>query len=297
MGKIAGMDKFISNYAELKQLKTKTFRGYLRDIALTGLSLVASEQYLKKPRVQFLYIHHVFKDEEKALDVLLKRLSKRHQFISYNDAVNKILSGTIDKPYITFSSDDGFKNNLRAAEILNRYDAKACFFINPGIVGETNFDKIKRYCTDTLEFPPVEFLNWNEVAQLQQWGHEIGSHTMMHMNIANATAQAITDDMQYTYRILNERCGSVKHFAFPYGRFFHFSAIGRKAVFDAGFTTCATAERGCHINPVDRISNEKLCIRRDHTVLGWDINHIMYFLINNAKNVSINNNFYPDSFK
>ncbi len=291
------MDRFISNYEELQRSKTKTFRGHLRNIALTGLSLAASEQYLNKPRVQFLYIHHVFKDEERRLDILLKRLSKHHQFISYNDAVNKVLTGTVDKAYITFSSDDGFKNNLCAAEILNEYDAKACFFVNPGVVGETDFNKIKKYCKDILEFPPVEFLNWDEVEQLLQMGHEIGSHTMMHMNIAKATTEAITYDMRETYRILNERCGNVKHFAFPYGRFFHFNAIGRKAVFDAGFSTCATAERGCHINPVAAITSEELCIRRDHTVLGWDINHIMYFLINNAKNVSINNNFYPDSFK
>ena len=145
------MDQFISNYDDLKRSKKKTLRGSLRDLALTGLSWMAGEKYLEVPRVQFLYIHHVFKDEEKPLDILLKRLSRHHQFITYNDAVNKILTGTIDKPYITFSSDDGFKNNLRAAEILNRYDAKACFFINPGIVGETNFDKIKKYCTDILE--------------------------------------------------------------------------------------------------------------------------------------------------
>lgn len=291
------MEQFISHYEDLKRSKAKTLRGNLRDLALTGLSRVANERYLEIPRVQFLYIHHIFKDEEKPLDILLKRLAKRHHFISYNDAVNKILTGTIDKPYITFSSDDGFKNNLRAAEILNEYGAKACFFINPGIVGETNFDKINKYCAETLEFPPVEFLNWDEVAKLQHWGHEIGSHTMLHMNIGRATPQAIADDMHETYRILKERCGGVKHFAFPYGRFFHFSAIGKKAVFEAGFTTCATAERGCHINPPSPVANEELCIRRDHTVLGWDINHIMYFLINNAKNANVNNNFYPDSIK
>jgi len=297
LGKLIDMGQFISNYEDLKRLKKKTLRGNLRDLALTGLSWLASEKYLEIPRVQFLYIHHVFKDEERPLDILLKRLSKQHQFITYDEAVNKILTGTIDKPYITFSSDDGLKNNLRAAEILNQYGAKACFFINPGIIGETNFDKINKYCTDILDFPPVEFLDWDEVAQLQKWGHEIGSHTMMHMNIAKATPEAIARDMHETYKILHERCGGVKHFAFPYGRFFHFSEIGRKAVFDAGFTTCATAERGCHINGTQPISNEQLCIRRDHTVLGWDINHIMYFLVNNAKNVNANNNFYPPDFK
>ena len=287
----------MTRYEDLVRSKKRTLRGYARDLALSGLSLAASEKYLSIPRVQFLYIHHLFIDEEKRLDALMKRLSKHHDFISYNDAVDKILNGSIDKPYITFSSDDGFKNNLRAAEILNEYNAKACFFINPGIIGETNFDKINEFCIGTLDFPPVEFLNWDEVSKLQQWGHEIGSHTMTHMNIAAANTAEITDDMHQTYRILTERCGQIKHFAFPFGRFFHFSEAGRKSVFEAGFTTCATAERGCHINPLTPISGQDLCIRRDHTVLGWDMNHIMYFLINNAKHASVNNNFYPDTFK
>ena len=119
----------------------------------------------------------------------------------------------------------------------------------------------------------------------------------MHMNIAKASALEIADDMGKTFSILTNQCGSVKHFAFPYGRFFHFSEVGRKAVFDAGFTTCATAERGCHINPAAPMNGKDLCIRRDHTVLGWDMRHIMYFLINNAKNATATNNFYPAGFK
>ncbi|MCW3122922.1 MAG: putative polysaccharide deacetylase [Flavipsychrobacter sp.] len=290
------MEHFITSYAELKSGK-KSPRKYLRDVALTGLSWAADKKYLRKPRVQFIYLHHLFKDEEAGLDALMKRLSEEHEFISYADAINKVISGTIDKPYITFSADDGFRNNLAVAEILNRYNAKACFFINPGMIGVTDLSRIKQYCKDQLHFPPVEFLNWDEVAQLQQWGHEIGSHTMMHMNIAAATLTQITDDLGETYKILNDRCGGVHHFAYPYGRFFHFSVVGREAVFNAGFTSCATAERGCHINPVAPMRSEELCIRRDNTVLGWDMAHIMYFLITNAKNATINNNFYPLGFK
>ncbi len=290
-------DKFITKYQELQHSKKRTVRGMVRDVALTGLALGASEKYLDKPRVQFLYIHHIFKDEEKPFDLLLKKLGRQHEFISYNDAVEKVLSGTIDRPYITFSSDDGLKNNLKAAEIMNEYGAKGCFFINPGIVGVTDFERLKRYCTEILDFPAAEFLTWEEVGQLQKWGHEIGSHTMMHMNIAKASAKEIADDMAETFSILKDRCGTVKHFAFPFGRFFHFSETGRKAVFDAGFTTCATAERGCHINPEAPMNAADLCIRRDHTVLGWDMRHILYFLINNAKRASLINNFYPADFK
>ena len=70
------------------------------------------------------------------------------------------LNNKIDKPYIAFSSDDGFKNNLFAAEILNNYGASACFFINPGLVEECDFQKIKNHCRNKLHLPPIEFLNW-----------------------------------------------------------------------------------------------------------------------------------------
>ena len=66
-------------------------------------------EYLKKPRIQFLYIHHVFKDELKNFDILLKSLSAHHEFISYSEGVDKLLKGEIDKPYIIISSDDGLK--------------------------------------------------------------------------------------------------------------------------------------------------------------------------------------------
>ncbi len=84
--------RYITKYSDLERLKKKTAKGYLRDMALTGLSAIANEKYLEVPRVQFLYIHHLFSDEEKKLDVLLKRLSKQHEFISYTDAVNKVFT-------------------------------------------------------------------------------------------------------------------------------------------------------------------------------------------------------------
>lgn len=288
-------DTFVEYYKDLKRQKGTTLRGMLRDVALSGLAAVANEAALDRPRVHFIYIHHVFRDEEAALDELLQRLAKKHTFISHSEAVNKVLTGKIDKPYVTFSSDDGFKNNLPAARILHKHGASACFFINPGIIGEKDINKIAQHCKDTLLSPVVDFLDWKEVGELQQMGHEIGGHTMMHMNIAEHNAQEVNADLQQTMSILHERCGKIEHFAFPYGRFHHFSSVGRKAVFDAGFTTCSTAERGCHVTDGKTIANTDLCIRRDHIVLGWPMSHIMYFLINSAKTATASNNFYPPS--
>ena len=107
---------FFENYKEIKKLKPIGLRRNVRSFVLDGLTILdkvqGSDVVLNKPRVQFLYIHHVFKDEEQKLDALLKRLSQNHTFISYSDAVQKVLEGKIDKPYISISSDDGFKNNI-----------------------------------------------------------------------------------------------------------------------------------------------------------------------------------------
>ncbi|MDB5255486.1 MAG: putative polysaccharide deacetylase [Chitinophagaceae bacterium] len=288
---------YFDSYSDIARTQPFGVRDYLRNAAISGLSIIDKlegiESYLKKPRIQFIYIHHVFKDEEAQLHRLLKKLQETHTFISYSEAVNKILQRQIDKPYIAISSDDGFKNNLRAAEIMNQYGAKACFFINPSIIGEVNESKIKEYCKTRLDFPAVEFLNWNDVEALQKEGHEIGSHTMNHMNIAKALPDEIREDMSLSFSVLKEKCGSIKHFAFPFGRFFHFSEMGRKACFEAGFISCATAERGCHINSVEQLAADELCILRDHIVLNWRRDHIIHFLVKSSKKAKAQNSFFP----
>ena len=176
---------------------------------------------------------------------------------------------------------------------MSKHGIKACFFINPNIIGENNFEKVRVHCQTRLNFPPVEFLDWDEVEQIQNLGHEIGSHTMSHVNIGNATPEEIHSEIGNSYTIIKSKCGEAKHFAFPYGRFFHFSETGRKAVFEAGFISCATAERGCHISNDRPIVAEQLCILRDHAVLDWNIDHIFHFLANNSSHANSKNNFYP----
>ncbi len=283
--------KYYNNYEEIKKLQPSRVRDCFRVCALNGLSTIDKirgiQDELNKPRVQFIYIHHVFKDEEKNLDKLLKQLALNHCFISYSDAINIILKRQIDKPYISISSDYGLKNNFRAAEILNAYGAKACFFINPLITGNTNFETIKAFCRDKLRFPPVSFLNWSDIEQLLKMGHEVGSHTMSHINMAKSSEEILIEECCKSYEILKEKCGDVKHFAFPYGRFFYFNEIARKTVFASGFFSCASAERGCHVNPDKSISNEELCILRDHILLNWNLNHVLFFLARNSRQAQL----------
>ena len=272
---------------ELRTIQPAGLRGHLRNMALDGLCKLAKprdfQNALDAPRIQFVYIHHLFRDEEEKLDILLRELSRHYTFISYAEAVDRIVTNRIDKPYLSFSTDDGFKNNLKMAEILNRYAAKACIFICPSIIGERDFNVAERFCNQRLEFPPVEFLDWDDVGTLQKMGHEIGSHTMDHMRISEASQDSISDDMNRTHAVLVQRCGCANHFAFPFGRLSDFNELGRHACFSAGFESCASAERGCHVNSLTKPCKEDLIILRDHIVVDWKIEHILYFLSRNAR--------------
>ena len=174
------MKEFITTFEHIKKQKPKNIRGFARDVALNMLSIKTKLpnkiKLFEKPRIQFLYLHHVFDDEINNFDKLLNTLLKYHSFISYSAAINKILTGKIDKPYISISMDDGFKNNLEAVKIMDKYGIKSCFFINPDTIGMKNFTKIKTFCREKLHFPPLEFMDWKDIDFLMKNGHEVGSH-------------------------------------------------------------------------------------------------------------------------
>lgn len=293
--------RYIETYSKLKENKSDTFRQRMRNILIEPISKIYNvlndaDRLLTTPRIQFLYIHHTFKDEERAFARLLEYLSRHHQFISHSEAVKRILNEEIDKPFISFSFDDGLKNNLKAAEILESFGARGCFFVCPEIVGESDEQKIADFSKARLHFPPVEFMTWQEIDGLLEAGHEIGGHTMNHVNLASVNKEEAEDEIRKCYSEILGHCGSVKHFAYPYGRFDHFDLKSRKIVFDAGFESCASAERGCHIaDPQSpKIDYKDLLIRRDHVLLNWSLEQIQFFLLRNIKNASIGNNFFPD---
>jgi peptidoglycan/xylan/chitin deacetylase (PgdA/CDA1 family) len=292
--------KTIDTYKELSTCQPPTARQRGRKWALDLLSsgyrlLHATDELFSKPRIQFLYIHHIFRDEEKRLAGLLEALARHHHFIGYSESVDRILHGRIDKPYICLSSDDGLKNNTRAAVIMNDFGAKACFFICPGIIGEKDPGKLTDFARERLHFPPVEFMDWEDVDSLIRQGHEIGGHTLSHINIAKSSIESVDKEVGGSYLILKERYGDPLHFAWPYGRFSDFTGYARKLVFDSGFASCASASRGCHVAvPGQEMKASDLLIRRDHVLLDWPLSHILFFIARNSANASPLSNYSPE---
>jgi len=283
---------------QYKQIYPINPRSVFRHAALSGLALLYKvagyiPSSLEKNRVQFLHLHHVFEDEEDSFRKLLRSLSKNHHFISYSEAVERIWKGDINRPYVAISFDDGLKNCLRAAQIMSEFGLKACFFLCISIIGETDYYRIKEFCSSKLYQPPLEFLSWDDIELLLKQGHEIGSHTMTHSNMAQLSAEQIQTEIVESYRFLAQRIGGVKHFSWPLGRFFHITPTAVRTVFETGFESCASAERGCHVFQADR---EQLCIRRNNVMAKWPVNHVFYFMARNSRRASICDNQWPQGW-
>jgi peptidoglycan/xylan/chitin deacetylase (PgdA/CDA1 family) len=274
-------------------------RQTLRSAALTALAswykATGGLEALQRPRVQFLYLHDVADREDGALRSLLGRLSELYSFISYSDAVERVLTDNIDRPYASFSLDDGFKSCVRTARTLREFGASACFFLCPPMIGENDPAVVQSFCVNTLHVPPAEFMDWDDVHTLLEEGHEIGSHTLTHADLGRSSTQQLHDEIEGSRDMLNRSIGSVKHFAWPYGHFSHFSADAARIVFDAGFESCASATRGCHVAAPD--NRRRLCIRRDNTVAKWPLGHMLYFMARNSATATASSGSWPTEWQ
>jgi peptidoglycan/xylan/chitin deacetylase (PgdA/CDA1 family) len=80
---------------------------------------------------------------------------------------------------VTF--DDCYRDNLFAARVLTEYGLPASFFVPTAFVGtDYTFPWDRR-------LPRMANLTWDEVREMARMGHEIGSHTVNHVNLGTAS--------------------------------------------------------------------------------------------------------------
>jgi peptidoglycan/xylan/chitin deacetylase (PgdA/CDA1 family) len=258
-----------------------TPRMHLRNAALSVLAPLKNRTAtylaaLNTPRIHFLYGHYVFEDEEQGFRSMLEWLiASGHTFLSYSEAVERLAKGPIDRPYVCFSFDDGVGNCVRAAQILEAYAATACFFMNGINLGDDAVIKPMLYTTRTYGRLPVRYMNWREVEQVQNAGHEIGGHTYSHINMGESSPDLIREELHRNRELLSAHGVVPQHFAWPFGRWRHFSRTAQDLVFAAGYTSCASAERGVHLAQERDAAS---CIRRDNFVGAWPLAHLKYFM-------------------
>jgi peptidoglycan/xylan/chitin deacetylase (PgdA/CDA1 family) len=129
---------------------------------------------------------------------------------------------------ITF--DDCYRDNLFAARILAEQQLPACFFIPTAFVGTDHvFDwdrGLKRMAN----------LNWDEVREMAGLGHEIGSHTVTHADMARVSLEQARHELIESKQVLEARLDRpVRWFAYPFGGKENFRADRVPLVAEAGY--------------------------------------------------------------
>lgn len=272
-------------------------RNLVRQEVLAALSwhgrVTGSTGYgLRRKRVHFLYLHSVLPEQERVFRSLLEALSGEHRFVSYSEAVRRLVDNEIDAPYVTFSFDDGLVSCQRAAEILEDYGASAAFFVCPDLVEGGSPEEVRHRLELRQSDYAEKAMGWDQIEALKSQGHEIGSHTMSHLNLGEATQAQLDDEIGGSFGALEARLGEVKHFAWPFGRFHHFSSLAARKVFEVGFETCASAERGCHVEGLSG-SFEGLCLRRENVEPSRPLAQHLYFMGRSGRRSDAATNRWP----
>ena len=174
-------------------------------------------QFRQPEKIVFILNGHSLKNNQSISRIsfvkLLKKLNKFYDFVTIENAVLNIKNNVkLDRPQISFTFDDGFSDNFIIAKILEDFNTRGCFFISPKyhINGKTNG------YLDKFNFP---FLTTEQILELSNSGHIIGSHTFSHVNLKNLDKSdfklEITESRRIIEKITNKDC---LFFASPYGK-------------------------------------------------------------------------------
>ena len=162
---------------------------------------------LAKPRVHFIYLHHVFDDEIAGFRAMLAEIQRSHTFVPYSEAVELVYAGTVARPTVCLSFDDGLLSTLKASRVMDELGISGCFFVCPAIVGEKKRSVVKRFALTRLGYPPMEVLDWSQCEDMMRRGHEIGSHTYSHPNMGDVSMEQAIDELQDSREHLIRRLG------------------------------------------------------------------------------------------
>jgi peptidoglycan/xylan/chitin deacetylase (PgdA/CDA1 family) len=138
---------------------------------------------------------------------------------------------------ITF--DDCYRDNLFAARVLADHGLPACFFIPTAFVGTDHVFPWDQ------GLPRMANLSWDEIREMAGLGHEIGSHTCTHPDMAEVALEQARQELVESKKVLENQLGRpVRWFAYPFGNMDNFRPDRLPLVTAAGYECCLAAVGG-----------------------------------------------------
>jgi peptidoglycan/xylan/chitin deacetylase (PgdA/CDA1 family) len=265
--------RYATSFRELEPaLRGSLPRALARSAALAALR---ADPRSPRPGVRIVHYHYVFQDQRDGFARQLELFRQEYAPVSLTEAVGRLRSGGVEGRELAVTFDDGFRNQLEhAVPLLADAGITACFFLVTDLVGAAGA-VAETFCRDRLHLPAaVEPLSWDEAAELVRLGHEVGSHTRSHPNLAALDPDGLREELQGSRDELERRLGApVAHFSAPYGDQARFSAAVPAAACEAGYESCLSAQRGRNEPGADLYA-----LRRDHLIAGWPVSEARTFL-------------------
>lgn len=100
---------------------------------------------------------------------------------------------------VSLTFDDGDADNFPAAAVLGQHDLRATFYIASGLVGTRGY------------------MTWRQLQELRDQGHEIGGHTLDHVNVGNLEGTALRHEICDDRQNLQAHGFQPVSFAYPFG--------------------------------------------------------------------------------
>lgn len=155
---------------------------------------------------------------------------------------------------IQTSWDDGFKYDLRIAELLRKYNFPGTFYI---IIDKIDNDG---------------YLSWDDIKKLDADGFEIGSHSMTHpQDMKLLYDDQLQYEIQTSKEILESALGhNIKSFCYPRGRY---DERALRLVAESGYIDARTTIVG-NINPPEDELKTNTSVhafpdRKEYKGLSW----------------------------
>lgn len=145
---------------------------------------------------------------------------------------------------ITFSFDDGVKQDKRLIELLNKYHIKATFNLNSACFGSKDI-----YMFEGVRPINRDRFNATEIKELYE-NHEVASHTLHHHNLTLLTDEEIVDEVEKDRQALSEIVGyEVKGFAYPCGGVNNDDRVAKVIKEHTGIKYCRTTTSSYSFEP------------------------------------------------
>ena len=187
--------------------------------------------------------------------------------------------------------DDGYKSQfINAKPILDKYDFKASFFIVCNFAGKSA-KQMNSSSVINFAGKGVEQMTWNDIIALYNQGHQIGAHTMNHLqNMTSMPKSELDYEIGHSKQCLAGHGIYTTTFAYPFEngkdnvtiikKVAQYYSYARSGNYPLMFLHCDHFIKYSHqIDCRTYLPNGKISYANRYSIVGWshDYDRIAYF--------------------